>query len=216
MGNQRDYKKEILTSKLAFKILRKLHRNGESYPTEIAKELETSYDSVNNYMKGLRKRNLVQKSRKEGRKQLYKINTDSFFTLWLVLWKNLSKKDKTLSVSKERSDFIKNYISHYLDQVPTSSLNKMLIHDFISSLESVTGNPKYGETPFPTLNTPEWLRELEKNLHEIYFNRYKTGKIAMRLAIEELESEEPNLEEVAKRAQEKFNIDSKEDLDLKS
>lgn len=84
--NKRDYSQECLESEFAYQILRVLNRK-ESYPTEIAAELNSTNRSVSNYLKGLKELELVENTRKEGRKRYYDINDKGIYKLFKELWK---------------------------------------------------------------------------------------------------------------------------------
>lgn len=85
----RDYSEEVVVSNLAFRITTYLIKNGESYPTQIAEDLDSSYSSANNYRKGLEERNIIKKTRKEGKKQFYKVNKEGILGLWEEEWLKL-------------------------------------------------------------------------------------------------------------------------------
>jgi DNA-binding transcriptional ArsR family regulator len=159
MGS-RDYTEEVLTSNHAYRILRHLFQEGEDYPTGIAKGLDSSYQSVNNYMKGLRARKLVEKTREEGKKQFYSLNEEGVTALWSDLWhqkfdsmsneqwetithrlnQEFEIKDSTsddISFQEEwtyMEDLFDNYWRNYFETVEESNLEKTMIKDFITPL----------------------------------------------------------------------------------
>lgn len=157
MGS-RDYSEEALTSNLAYRILCHLFRNGEDYPTGIANNLDSSYQSVNNYMKGLRELKLVEKTREEGKKRFYEINKEQIVGLWGDTWHqkfdelsdeqwdsltNRINKEFEVEYESEVSfqeewdqmkDLFARYYENYLESIDSSNLEKMMVKDFITPL----------------------------------------------------------------------------------
>jgi len=85
----RDFSEEVVMSNLAFRVVKQLKDKGESYPTEIAEDLDSSYSSLNNYRKGLEEREIIQKTREEGKKQYYELNEEAILGLWEEEWLEL-------------------------------------------------------------------------------------------------------------------------------
>lgn len=158
----RDYSEEVLTSGLAYKVLRALNNNPTEacYPTKIAEEIDSSYQSVNNYMKGLRDRGLVEIESTEGKKKFYRINkeklVDFFFEFWLkktekVDFESLQEmfgtegegeplrsydRESVQSRLKQHREnplertFLEYYLKKYLEATNGSTLEKMVYDDF--------------------------------------------------------------------------------------
>ncbi|WEL23216.1 helix-turn-helix domain-containing protein [Candidatus Nanohalovita haloferacivicina] len=190
----RDYEEEVMTSLLAYKILRSINRKGQAYPTEIAEDLDTSYQSVNNYMKGLRKRKIVEKSKEEGKKRYYSISPEGIFNTWKQLWLEDLDKETVSSLKRAvQSDkaqkhiediennvgvLVSSYTAGYLEVNEEGNLQDMLYDDFWTSLQ-----------PYPT-NSEQWLSTF-CHLMDILRKTEKVGKGPMIAAIEKTrESEE--------------------------
>jgi predicted transcriptional regulator len=86
----RNYAEEVLTSPLAYKILHEISSSEEgTYPTKIAENLDSSYQSINNYMKGFRQNDMIEVSREDGKKKIYEINFDGLTDYFLNHWKSI-------------------------------------------------------------------------------------------------------------------------------
>ena len=71
-------------------------------PTELASNLGTSSQSINNYLKILTKLNLVEKCEKEGRSQPYKIKTNpAFSTIFWHYWEKKIRENTEFNSYKE-------------------------------------------------------------------------------------------------------------------
>jgi len=79
--------KTLANSELVYHILRSLSDSPKS-PTEISKEVETSTQSINNYLKRLKDLGAVKKKDKQGRKQPYDIDDDGLRKFILGLFRN--------------------------------------------------------------------------------------------------------------------------------
>lgn len=105
MSPKRDYSEEVFTSKFAYKVLRLLNSlpPEERYPTKIGEEeLDSSAQTVSNYLKGFRKLGIIGFLRKEGRKQLYEIKFDDFYQFWIEeLSQRLSERRKEFKKKEE-------------------------------------------------------------------------------------------------------------------
>ncbi|EHK00730.1 hypothetical protein HRED_00798 [Candidatus Haloredivivus sp. G17] len=82
MSRKRDYSEEVFTSEFAYKILREIYTGNARNPTNIAESLDSTYYSVNNYMKGFRELEFIQ-SERDGKKKLYSVDTNSIYNFWI-------------------------------------------------------------------------------------------------------------------------------------
>jgi len=80
-------KKTLANSELVYHILRSLSEKAKS-PTELSKEVETSTQSINNYLKRLNELGVVKKKEKVGRKQPYVVDDDDLRNFILDLFQN--------------------------------------------------------------------------------------------------------------------------------
>lgn len=184
----RNYKSEILTSPLAYKILRQfvLLDSKDSYPSQVAEELDKSYTSVNNYMKGFREWGLLEPTEQKGKKKLYSINEDILVTLFAKLWteradESTFQEAEKLIISREEEiekkapHLIKSYSINYLEEYPEGRIKQMLTEDFFLSL------PK----------DLDWVWKLKQFL-KIYWGSELQGDVPMRSAMIEVEERPEN------------------------
>lgn len=97
MSRKRDYTQESLTSPFAYKILREIYTGNSRNPTSIAESLDSTYYSINNYMKGFRDLDFVT-SKRDGKKKIYAVNLDKIYSFWI------DELDSTLQELKNEVD----------------------------------------------------------------------------------------------------------------
>lgn len=116
---QRDYSREAITSERAYGILRCVARNGPISPTEIADDIESSSNTVTNYISGLKDKNFLKLDSKQGRSKKYSIDYEGFADYFIDYWEE--KKDvhfKTMSPSDELALRESNYpVDEVLDNL---------------------------------------------------------------------------------------------------
>lgn len=190
----RDYKQESLTSPLSYRILRNIaEAEGTTYPSKVAEDLGSTYQTVNNYMRGLRKWGLIKRSKKEGKKQYYEIDYNAFNELFVNLWCSRSREnsenfEKLLSEYKDFGEFqsveemsekfnslLQRYIFHYLRKYEESTIDEMIYEDFYMS--------------FPTDSDKKWVKSFIILLENIRGSSYQ-GDEAMKNSIEDIQGKE--------------------------
>lgn len=141
MNDSRNYEEEVLHSKFAFKIYRKILLEDANYTKEIAEQLESKPQSVSNYIKGLREHNLIIKSEKMGRKQLYSAQPEALFQLWA----NMRGRDG--------EEHIEDYAEKIRDRYDGQTENKFrtrikpFIVNFALGVIVNNGSPEYPSQP---------------------------------------------------------------------
>ena len=144
MSRKRDYSEEVFTSKFAYRILREIYLNNAKNPTNIAESLDSTYYSVNNYMKGFRELEFIE-SKREGKKKLYSVNVDNIYNFWI------EKLSSTLQELEERieSEELENYELAGLDQDRYSKEiakkfpgHKIEVNDFSESIQDTVKQKK--------------------------------------------------------------------------
>ena len=169
----RNYKEESLTSPLSYRILRNIaEADGAAYPSKVAEDLGSTYQTINNYMRGLRKWGVIKKSRKEGKKQYYKIDYSAFNELFVSLWCSNEKDFSKIEELPEKFDsLLQNYIFYYLKYSEESTIEKMIIEDFYVGL--------------PVNVDEKWLKEIIEVFRDIRKNS-RSGEMAMRDSIKDI------------------------------
>lgn len=147
---KRDYSDEIPSSEVAWETYRCIDLDIARNPTRIAEEIDTTTQTVSNYLGGLIDRDLVEKAEKEGRKQMYDTKDEGIFSVYdkcvvqiFYLEWAIEDSEKTLHerlrdefpsgpAQMEWDLFLENFIELYT-------------HNYISSNESSTFCKMYSE-----------------------------------------------------------------------
>lgn len=79
---KRDYSNEIPNSEVAWETYRCIDLGIARNPTKIADEIDTTTQTVSNYLGGLIDRDLVEKAEKDGRKQMYDTKNEGIFSIY--------------------------------------------------------------------------------------------------------------------------------------
>lgn len=109
-------KETLMNSELVYHILKSIAEEPKT-PTELSKEVETSAQSINNYLKTLKDLGAVTKEQKQGRKQPYSVEDEDLRNFILDLFRNyvddIMPKDKSskeaLSAEIEMHDVFAPY-----------------------------------------------------------------------------------------------------------
>jgi len=150
MNQKRNYREEAKNSNFAWKIIRKIYLEEANYTKEIANQLDSQPQSVSNYLKGLRELGIIEKSDKVGRTQLYEINSESFYDVWVSLWcskLDLENEEELISTfgkyfvedleNEFRMNirtFISNYAENFLEEYDASNISKALTKQLTNDL----------------------------------------------------------------------------------
>jgi len=146
MSESRDFTEECLTTETGYKIVRTLIRGDANNPTAIAEEINSSYHSISNYMRGLRKRGIIAAERKEGRKKIYAASLPALYELVFELFTEPvpdshidSMKDSDLfDISEEHTeefmDIMEKYFIAYCDWVEESTIQNMCVDDLLMGM----------------------------------------------------------------------------------
>ncbi|MFB6245909.1 MAG: winged helix-turn-helix domain-containing protein [Candidatus Nanohaloarchaea archaeon] len=190
---------DIKNSKMAFKILRQLYKEGELGPTEIADKVNSSPASVVNYLSILENLGAVNRLDKEGRKQPYQIVDGILLYFWKQLWKNRAEQNEYsffikeemncnpekyfTDIPKEAEDFISTFIEEAIKDDLTvwkkPTLEWVFIHEFRNGLQWQVGeqlvyDKKENKKKYWILE--DWLKELFKTVYLTdSFTRYDYG-----------------------------------------
>jgi DNA-binding transcriptional regulator GbsR (MarR family)/predicted RNA-binding Zn-ribbon protein involved in translation (DUF1610 family) len=84
--------KTLGNSELFYQILRELLQ-GEKTPTELSDQMETSSQSINNYLKKMRELDIIEKAPKQGRSQPYQVNEEGILPFLLDYWRNYVERE---------------------------------------------------------------------------------------------------------------------------
>jgi predicted transcriptional regulator len=193
-----DRETRLMNSEVAYDILRELLLSDNEhgmYARELSESLDTSRNSIANYIKILREHNLIERT-KRTQAQYYDINLDEIYGFMLSKWESIidesnadlsnlfdfdeyCKKIVSNSENLNGSEFnqpiylpkgmVVNYLDIYLEKGKTSTIEDMLIHDFILDLG---------------VNVEDTEKGAE--LHVSYANKETLGSISTVTAIEEL------------------------------
>lgn len=109
--------------------------------TELSNELNTSSQSVSNYLRKLRNLDIVQKEPKDGRSRPYSLNVSSLFDLFEEYWEEeLNTKLRNRLAFHDRysieyaldelSLFLEKYSNNYFEDKEDSTPKKFLVEDF--------------------------------------------------------------------------------------
>lgn len=139
---KRSYSDEVMTSEQAYKILSTIAKEQPITPTEIANKVGTSPKTVSNYLKGLREREFVYVSKKEGRKKLYKYDKNSLYDYHHKKWKALREEFKEQK-SVEDSAHDKELFTLVYDNIPLSEEQEKKIAE--EEGDTFEKNKKIGE-----------------------------------------------------------------------
>lgn len=196
MENEREEQvKKVKNSELAYNILRELWQSGDRIhdglsPTELSERLDTSSQSINNYLKTLVSLDVVAKGEKRGRKQPYHVDLFGMRDLWDVLWEDYAENNSVVEnyfgeqreglkdlyeefeMEKEFSEkelnrrvtaIILNYCRIRLGSDESTTLEELLVDDFKEGLEMLLLRVEStSEEDLPEV--PEWLEVLNKIL----------------------------------------------------
>ena len=124
----RDYKKECLNSKFGFKIMKEI-RYGNNSPSKISKNMDTSINSISNYLRGFRKLGFVE-SRKDGRKKIYSINYEGIIDYFFEIIGEEPEGEN----NKKSWELLEGYIKDYLRVMEDKTIKQMLFIDFTTGL----------------------------------------------------------------------------------
>lgn len=162
----RDYKKECLNSKFGFKIMKEI-RDGNYSPSKISKNMDTSINSISNYLRGFRKLGFV-KSRKEGRKKIYSINYEGFIEYFFEIIGEEPEGEN----NQKSWELLEGYIQDYLQVMEDKTIKQMLFIDFTTGLTKTI--EKLNDSDKPVL---DYLKELSNKINETYISQKTAEEI---------------------------------------
>lgn len=169
MSRKRDYSEEVLTSEFAYKILREIHLGNSTNPTKIAESLDSTYYSVNNYMKGFRSLEFIR-GKKKGKKKFYSIDFDKIYEFWIEeLTKSLERQPKKQKKGIDKLKSLEN-----IEDSPIALEGRKKVLNSAESIENIEDNYK----KLKKFSKKEKYREFFTNWVEQYITAEKEGKVS--------------------------------------